>query len=87
MTIQDQIAADQAAVATAQAALDAANAQLTADQAKLDNIAPHLSLLDQVEAELAKAEDGVDDALRASLDTIRRNISALIAQMRALFTQ
>jgi hypothetical protein len=87
MSIQDQIAADQAAVDAAAAALATANAQLTSDEAKLAAIAPHLSLLDQIEAELASVEDGVEDSLRAGLDAIKANISPLIAQMRALFNQ
>ena len=49
MSIIDQVAADQAAVATAQAALDAANATLAADQAKLAAVQPHLTVVDQIE--------------------------------------
>lgn len=85
MSIQDQIAADEAAVAAAQTALDAANAQLSADEAKAAAIAPHLSLLDQIEAELAAVENGVEDSVRAGLEAIKANITPLIAQMRALF--
>lgn len=43
MTLQEKIAADQAA-------LKAAQDQLAADQAALDAAQPHLSLLDEIEA-------------------------------------
>ena len=86
MTIQDTIAADQAAVAEDQAKLDADNATLAADQAKLASIQPHLALLDQIEAELLLVEQGIDATAVATIEAIRANISPLIAQMRALFT-
>lgn len=76
MTIQDQLAADTQARDTAQAALDAATAQLAATQARADQIAPHLSLLDQIEAHVA----GVEDA-------VKNGVLSLVAQMRALFNQ
>jgi hypothetical protein len=87
MSLQDQIAADQASVVSAQAALDAANATLAADQAKLAAIQPHLDLLDRIEAELALIEDGLDDALKNALLSVASSITPIIAQMRALFTQ
>lgn len=86
MTIQEQIAADQQAVAAAQADLDAANAILAADQAKLASIQPHLDLLDQIDAKLTAVEEGVDDTLRAALDSVKASITPLVAQMRALFS-
>jgi uncharacterized protein with HEPN domain len=43
MNIQEQVAADQAAV-------DAAQAQLVKDQAALDAVQPHLSVLGEIEA-------------------------------------
>lgn len=75
MTIQDNIAADQAAIATAQAALEAANAQLAADQARLDAIQPHLSILERLDAEFVSMEEGA-----------KSRASALVAEMRNLFT-
>jgi hypothetical protein len=59
MSITENIAADQAAVASAQAALDTANAQLAnaqlaKDQAALDAAQPHMSLWDEVVAEADK---------------------------------
>lgn len=86
MSIQDTIASDEAAVASAQAALDAANAQLAADQAKLAAVQPHIDLLTQIEAELAKVEEGVEETLRAALADVESRIKPLIAQMRDLFT-
>lgn len=85
MTIQDKIAQDQADVAAAQAALDAANTRLATDQEALAAVQPHLSLLDQIEAELTKVEDGVAAELQAALDAVKAQISPLIAQMRNLF--
>lgn len=76
MTLQDQIAADQQAVADAQAALDAANAQLAQDQAKLDAIAPHLTLLDQIEAHIAGAEESV-----------KAGVANLVAELRNLINR
>lgn len=87
MTIQDQIAADQQAVADAQAKLEAAQAQLAADQAKLDAITPHLSLLDRIEAEFTKVAEAPIEELHAGFDALRSNVSAHIAEMRALFNQ
>jgi len=86
MTIQDQIAADQQAVAAAQADLDAANAILAADQAKLASIQPHLDLLDQIDAKLTAVEEIVDDNMRAALDSVKARVTPLIEQMRALFS-
>jgi DNA repair exonuclease SbcCD ATPase subunit len=85
MTLQEQIAADLTAVNEAQAALDAANAKLVADKDALAAVQPHLSILDQIEAELAKVEDGVVAELQSSLDAVKAQITPLIAQMRALF--
>jgi hypothetical protein len=87
MSLQDQIAADQAAVVAAQAVLDAANVALAADQAKLAAIQPHLDLLDRIEAELALVEDGVDEALRTALLQVAASIVPFVAQMRSLFTE
>lgn len=84
MSLLDTIAADEAAVTAAQTTLDAANATLAADQAKLAAVQPHLSLLDQIEKELALVEDGVDDALRTALLSVAATISPLLAQMRSL---
>ena len=86
MNITDQITADQDAVTAAQAALDAANATLVIDQAKLAAIQPHLSLLDQIETELAAAEQGVDATVTAALDSIKSAITPLIQQMRDILT-
>jgi hypothetical protein len=87
MSLQDQIAADQAAVVAAQAVLDAANVALAADQAKLAAIQPHLSILDEIEKELMLVEDGVDEALKTALLSVAASISPLLAQMRSLFTE
>jgi len=54
MSLTDQIAADQQAVADAQAALDAANVKLAQDQAALDAAQPHLSMWQEVEATAKK---------------------------------
>lgn len=75
-TIQEQIAADEQAVSEAQAALEAANAKLSADRARLAAVAPHLSLLDQIDAELTTIEEGAG-----------ARINALTAQLRNLFGQ
>ena len=50
MSIQDKIAADQAAVEAAQAQLVAAQNQLASDQAELSSVAPHLAALDAIAA-------------------------------------
>jgi hypothetical protein len=74
MSLQDQIAADQQAIQAAQAALDAANAQLAKDQAALEAVQPHLSVLAEIEQEAEKlAEDG------------KNVILGLTAKLRALF--
>lgn len=86
MTIQDNITADQAAVTEAQAALDAANAKLAADQAALAAVQPHLTILDNIEAELAQAEAGIGAGVLAAFDAAKVSVTALIEQMRALFT-
>jgi hypothetical protein len=54
MSLSDQIAADQQAVADAQAALDAANAKLAEDQAAYDAAQPHLTMWQEVEATAKK---------------------------------
>ena len=74
MSIQDNIAVDQAAVDSAQAALDAAKTQLAADQAQLDAAQPHLSLWQEVEA------------YAATLGTeAESNIKSFSARAKALF--
>lgn len=55
MTIQEKIAADQAA-------LDAAQVQLSADQAALEAATPHLSVLAEIEAFGEHVADDVRDA-------------------------
>lgn len=65
MSIQDQITADQNAVAEAEAALSAAKDKLAADQAALDAIAPHLSLWQEVEACADSMSGGIESDLRA----------------------
>ena len=93
MTIQDTIAQDQAAVDAAQAkltadtlanqaVLDAANAQLALDKAKLDALTPHLDLIAKIEAELMQIEDGVSDALRSALDTVKQKIAPFLNEMK-----
>lgn len=57
MGIQDQVVADQAAVDAAQAALDQAREKLEQDQAALNAIAPHLSVIAEIEAEAEKLGD------------------------------
>ena len=97
MSLQDQITADTQALADAQAKLaadtaadqaviDAAAAKLAADQAALAAIQPHLSLLDQIESELTKVEDGVSAELQAALDAVKVKILPFVEQMRSLFT-
>lgn len=75
-TIQEQISLDEQAVNEAQAKLDEAIAKLNADRERLAAVAPHLSVLDQIDAELTTIEDGA-----------RTRITALTAQLRALFAQ
>lgn len=74
MSPQEQIAADQAAVQAAQAVLDAANAKLAEDQAVLDALQPHLSVLDEIEAYAI-----------AHINEDEQEIHRLIAKARALF--
>lgn len=76
MNLQDQIAADQQAVADAQAALESAQARLAADLAKQAAIAPHLSLLDQIEAHMATVEE-----------SIKQGVMARVAELRALINR
>jgi len=76
MNLQDQIAADAQAVADAQAQLDAANAKLAEDQAKLEAIAPHLSVLDRLEAHIATAEESV-----------KQGVLNLVAELRNLINR
>ena len=74
MSLQDQVTADQQAVQAAQTALDAANAQLAADQAKLEAAAPHLSMLQKIEAYVGNLVPEVQDEFRS-----------LIAEAKSLF--
>jgi hypothetical protein len=76
MNLQDQIAADQQAVHEAQTALLAANAKLAEDQAKLEAIAPHLSVLDRLEAHIATAEESV-----------KQGVLNLVAELRNLINR
>jgi len=73
VSIQDDIAADQAAITAAQAALDAAHAKMAVDQAALSAIQPHLSMWDEVVTEAEKL--GAD---------IAAPILALAAQAKTL---
>lgn len=73
------------AVAAAQANLDQANAAAAAIQAAIDSVQPHLSLLDQIETELAKVEDGVTAEMAQALAAIKASVDPLISQMRATF--
>lgn len=75
MNLQDQIAADQQAVAEAQAALDAANAKLAEDLAKQAAIAPHMTLLDQIEAHIATAEESVKQGVLNLVSELRNLIN------------
>lgn len=74
MSLQDKIAADQAAIAAAQAALDAANAALTQDQASLAALQPTVAAINEIKtfaAGLSNADEAAqltalaDAALRA----------------------
>lgn len=85
MSLQETIAADEVNVTAAQAALDAANVQLATDQAKLAAIQPHLSILDQIESELAVVEQGIEASVAADIDAIAATIKPLLDKMRALF--
>lgn len=76
MNLQDQIAADLQAVADARAALDAANAKLDEDRAKQATIAPHMTLLDQIEAHIATTEESV-----------KQGALTLVAELRNLINQ
>lgn len=82
--INDQIAADQAAVSAAQAALDAANKQLSADQAALAAISAKTAILDQMESAIAGIDANLDPATKAAIDAITAPITAQIESMRAL---
>jgi len=75
-TLTDSIAADQTAVANAVAALDAANTQLAADQASLDAIQPHLTVLAELEAQAAGWESAVADDVRSAIARIRALLGA-----------
>lgn len=75
MNLQDQITADQQAVAEAQAALDAANAKLAEDLAKQAAIAPHMTLLDQIEAHIATAEESVKQGVLNLVSELRNLIN------------
>lgn len=48
MSLQDKIAADQAAIAAAQAALDAATAALAQDQASLAALQPTIAAITEI---------------------------------------
>jgi hypothetical protein len=65
MALQDDIQADHAAIAAAQQALDAANAKLAADQAALEALAPHLTAMEQFEAEMAQFGEEVSAKVKA----------------------
>ena len=54
MSLQDQLNASKQAVDTAQTALDVAKEQLAKDQAAFDAAAPHLTVLQEMEAEAAR---------------------------------
>lgn len=54
MTLQDQLTASQQAVESAQTVLDGAKAQLVKDQAAFDAAQPHLTVLQEMEAEAAR---------------------------------
>jgi len=97
MNLQEQLAADQQALADAQAKqaadaaanqalVDAAAAKVAQDQTAIANIQPHLDLLDQAEALLTRAEDGLTADFAAALDAFKQQITPLISQMRALLT-
>ena len=86
MTIQDKIAADQEAVTNAQDQLNAAIAALAADQKILESIAPHLTLLDQIEAEFVKLESDLQGEILQGVDKLKTAITPYIDQMRALFS-
>ena len=74
MTIESQVSQDQVDVAAAQAVLDAANAKLATDQASLAQVAPHLSVLGEIEVEAEKLGDEAKSIFMA-----------LVAKARSLF--
>jgi hypothetical protein len=74
MALQDDIQADQAAIAAAQQALDAANAKLAADQAALDALAPHQGVLAEIEAKAAQ----YGDAAVAEFSALTARLKALL---------
>jgi hypothetical protein len=54
MTLTEQLAADQHAVAEAETAPQAAKDKVTADQSAVDAVAPHVTWLQEIEAAAAK---------------------------------
>jgi hypothetical protein len=74
MTLTEQSAADAQAVIDAQAALDAVVAKAAASASALAAVQPHLSLWQEVEAEAAKLDDGM-----------QAEFATIIAHARALF--
>jgi hypothetical protein len=64
MTIQEDIAADQAALAAAQA-------KLAADQAALDAITPHLGVLQRLEEYATTLESEAKDKITSMVTELR----------------
>ena len=65
MSIQDQIAADEAAISAAQSQLDAAKSQLDKDKFALEAVQPHLSVLSEIETFAVHVEEAMRDDFKA----------------------
>ena len=85
MTLTEQIAAAEQVVVEDQTKLTNDETALTALKTKLDDIQPHLTVLDQIEAELEKVGTGAEADVAAALTVIENSIKPLIGQMRSLF--
>jgi hypothetical protein len=74
VALQDDIQADQAAIAAAQQALDAANASLADHQRQMEALAPHQGVLAEIEAKAAQ----YGDAAVAEFSALTARLKALL---------
>lgn len=84
MALQDQITIAAQAVADDAAKLAADQATLGALQAQLEAVAPHLALIDTIEAKLLEVEAALGAEATAAIDAVEASIKPYLNKMREI---
>lgn len=84
MSISQDLIDDKAAIAATQATLAEQQSKLTVDQARADAVAPHLAILDNIEAELVQVEDAIDQATKDAMLAVQSMLAPYLVKLRAI---